>query len=124
MRKSKNNWVSCTQKKTDLNHRLDDNSIRYGSEMRSGMPLPRMAWHANYADYLQTQIKALLIRIGEAEQQKEIRQTELVSLMKEMSTIERLREEQYRAYLHELANEEEKVLGDLISYDMSIETTD
>ena len=98
---------------------LEDSNVRYEKEMRRGMPLPRMAWYTNYADYLGTQLKTLRISIDEAQQKKEAKQAKLVSLMKEIKTIENLREEQYRAHLNEIAKEDEKVLGDLISYNKS-----
>jgi flagellar export protein FliJ len=108
----------------ELNRQFDDSRLRYGRDMRNGMPLPQMAWHVNYADYLQAQLKALLLRIAETEQKKEIKQTELLALRKELRTIDKLRDEQYRAYLQEVLKEEEKVLGDLISYNKSIKTAD
>ena len=43
-------------------------------------------------------------------------------MVKEIKTIEKLREEQYKAYLEEVSKEEEKVLGDLISFNKTMET--
>ncbi|MGI5970196.1 MAG: flagellar export protein FliJ [Oscillospiraceae bacterium] len=109
--------------KEELERRLEESSIGYKKEMRKGMPPPRMAWYANFADYLQAHLKALNASICEAERIKEAKQSELVTLMKEIKTIEKLREEQYRAYLEEAAKDEERVLGDLISYNKSVEKT-
>jgi flagellar export protein FliJ len=92
--------------------------------MRSGMPLLFMAWYSNFADYIGEQLKTLQAAINEAQQKKEAKQAELVPLGKEIRTIEDLREEQYHAYLEEVSKEEERILGDLISYNMSTETAE
>ncbi len=107
--------------KTGLERKLENSSLQYGAEMRQGMPVPRMAWYANFADFIQAQIKALELSIQEAEERKEAKKAELVAVVKEIRTIEKLREEQYRAYLEEVSKEEEKVLGDLISYNKTME---
>ena len=106
----------------NLEKQLENSSIQYGDDMLNGMQVPQMAWYANFADYIQTQLKKLGVRIGEAEQKKQIKKAELISVVKEIKTIEKLREEQYRAYLEEVSQEEEKVLGDLISYNQTMET--
>ncbi len=111
-------------KQAELNKELDDSSLRYGDEMRKGMSVPRMAWHTNFADYIKTQLQQLDVIIRQTLEKKQAKQLELFALVKEKKTIEKLREEQYRAYLEEAAKEEEKILGDLISYNKSMETAD
>ena len=111
-------------KQADLNKELEDSSIRYSREMQNGMSAPQMAWYVNFADYIKTQLKQLAVRIEETQRNVQIKRAELTALVKEKKTIEKLREEQYRAYLEEVSKEEEKVLGDLISYNMTTETAD
>ena len=108
--------------RADLVKKLENSSSQYGAEMRAGMTVPRMAWYLNFADYIQSQIKALDVSIREAEQKKQDKRTELIAVVKEIKTIEKLREEQYKAYLEEVSKEEEKVLGDLISFNKTMET--
>ena len=110
------------EKQTELKQQLDDSSGQYGDEMLKGMSVPRMAWYINFADYIQAQLKKLDSSIREVEQKLQNKKTELIAIVKEIKTIEKLREEQYRAYLEEVSKEEEKVLGDLISYNKTTET--
>jgi flagellar export protein FliJ len=111
-------------KKEDAVRQLEESSQRFGRELRSGMPLPRMAWYSNFAGYVEEQLKTLQSAIDEAEHRMRKKQEELLSLSKEMKTIEELREEQYRAYLEEVSKEEERILGDLISFNKATETAE
>ena len=111
-------------KQAQLNEELEDSSLRYSREMQNGITVPQMMWYANFADYIQTQLKQLAVSIEETLRNKQTKQAELTALVKEKKTIEKLREEQYRVYLEEVAKEEEKILGDLISYNMTMETAD
>jgi flagellar export protein FliJ len=111
-------------KKEDAVRQLEESSQRFGRELRRGMPLPRMAWYSNFAGYVEEQLKTLQSAIDEAEHRMRKKQEELLSLSKEMKTIEELREEQYRAYLEEVSREEERILGDLISFNKATETAE
>lgn len=110
--------------KEDAVRRLEESSLRFRREMRSGMPPPRMAWYSNFAGYTEEQLKALQAAIDEAEQRKREKQGELLSLTREMRTIEEMRGEQYRAYLEEVSKEEQGILGDLISFNKATETAE
>ena len=107
--------------RTDFHRQLEISSAEYGDEMKKGLSAPRMAWYSNFADYINDQLKQLEARIREAEQKLEEKKAERIAAVKEIKTIEKLREEQYRAYLEEVSKEEEKVLGDLISYNNTVE---
>jgi len=110
--------------KEDAVRQLEESSLRFGREMRSGMPPPRMAWYSNFAGYVEDRRKALQAAIDEAQQRKWEKQEELLSLGREIRAIEELREEQYRAYLEEASKEEERILSDLISFNKSTETVE
>lgn len=105
----------------DLKKQLESSSSQYGDEMRKGMTVPQMAWYTNYAYYIKSLLKKLDVRIRETEQKKKAKRAELISVVKEIKTIEKLREEQYRVYLEAVAKEEEKIMGDMISYNKTIE---
>ncbi len=107
--------------RTDFQQQLEISSAQYGDELQKGLSVPRMAWFSNFADYINGQLKQLEVQVRKTEQKLEEKKAELIAAVKEIKTIEKLREEQYRAYLEEVSKEEEKVLGDLISYNNTVE---
>lgn len=108
--------------KADCEQRQDDSSRQYRKSVGTGMPASQMAWYGNFAEYLQDRIRQLNGIIEELEKKKQLLQSELIAVMKEIETLDKLREEQYRIYLDETAKEEEKELGDLMSYRKTAET--
>ena len=55
-------------------------------------------------------------RIKKAEKIVSECQSRLIVTMKEIKTYDKLRAEQYQEYLKEVQSEEEKVIGDLVSF--------
>ena len=72
--------------------------------------------HDAYFRFLRDALKALRARIVEAERARDECQDKLVLTMKEIKTYTKLREEQYQIYLKEVQAEEEKEIGDLVSF--------
>ena len=107
-----------------LRRQLEENNSRYCDGLSSGMPASQMAWYDNFTCYTNELIEKICVRIKEVEQKKEVKQSELVFLVNEIKTLEKMQEEQYREYLRQVAKEEENVLGDLMSYASAAETTD
>lgn len=105
-----------------LNLQLENSSRQYVDDMLNGMQSSRMLWYCNYAEYIKDQLKRLGGQIEETEQKKEEKQTELVAFTKEIKTLEKLRQEQLIEYMDQTAKEEEKEIGDLISYNKTVET--
>ncbi len=115
---------SLYDKKAELERQFEDLTGRFLNEMDKGIPVSQMDWHSNFAEFLRTQQKNLDVSISQAEHRKSLKQSEMVALLKEIKTIEKLRETQYKEYLEQIAKEEEKELGDLISYKKSVEVSE
>ena len=63
--------------------------------------------------------KALAVRIEQAEMAKLRCQEALILTMKELKAYNKLRDKQYQEYLKDVAAEEEKELGDIISFSVA-----
>lgn len=69
-----------------------------------------------YFRYLREAKKELLERIGKAEAEKDRCMSLLIKTMREIKVYTRLREEQYSGYLEEVAREDAKDMGDIVSF--------
>ncbi len=103
-----------------LEGELEESIAAYGKTMRAGITAAQMAWYDQYVDYLNKRIRQLEPVIRTAEGKKEAVREQLVSLVRETDTLEKIEKEQYRVYLGELAKDEEKVLGDIMSYQSTL----
>jgi len=72
--------------------------------------------HDLYFRYLRDALEEIRERIVEAEEVVAKCQEKLIITMKELKTYVKLREEQYQRYLKEVQTEEEKEMGDLVSF--------
>jgi flagellar FliJ protein len=72
--------------------------------------------HDAYFRFLRDALKELRERIVKAEQIVSDCQNRLIRTMREIKTYNKLRDEQYQEYLKETRSEEEKEIGDLVSF--------
>ena len=72
--------------------------------------------HDAYFRFLRDALKDIRERIVRAEQIVAECQTRLIKTMREIKTYNKLRTEQYMDYLKEVQSEEEKEIGDLVSF--------
>ena len=72
--------------------------------------------HDAYFRFLRDALKEIRDRIARAEQIVAECQTRLIKTMREIKTYNKLRSEQYMEYLKEVQSEEEKEIGDLVSF--------
>jgi len=72
--------------------------------------------HDIYQIFLRERLEEIREKISRAEAEKKRIQALLIITMKELKTLTRLREEQYRAYLEEVRREEYTLIQDLISH--------
>ncbi|MCL2496138.1 MAG: hypothetical protein FWF04_01825 [Clostridiales bacterium] len=72
--------------------------------------------HDIYQTFLRENLQETREKIRRAEAEKKRIQALLIITMKEQKTLDRLREEQYQAYLEEVRQEENTLIQDLISY--------
>lgn len=75
-----------------------------------------MERHDLYQAFLHDRLEETKQKIIRAEAEKKRVQAVLIITMKEIKALERLREEQYTAYLEEVRQEEAKLINDLISF--------
>ena len=72
--------------------------------------------HDAYFRYLRDALKELRERIIQAEEVVVECQNRLIGTMKEIKTYKKLRDEQFQAYLKEMLAEEDKEMGDIVSF--------
>jgi len=72
--------------------------------------------HDAYFRYLRDALKEIRERIVIAEELVRKCQEVLIITMKELKTYKKLRDEQFRVYLKEIQAEEDKEMGDLVSF--------
>jgi len=74
--------------------------------------------HDAYFRFLRDALKEIRERIVRAEKVVAECQARLIVTMREIKTYKKLRTEQYREYLKEVQTEEEKEIGDLVSFNV------
>jgi len=72
--------------------------------------------HDAYFRFLRDALKEIRERIVKAEEYVALCQDKLMVTMKEIKTLKKLRSEQYYAYRKEVQAEEDKEMGDLVSF--------
>ncbi len=85
--------------------------------LRNHIDVPQeLSRHDAYFLLLREQKDALMKKIEAAEKEKIRCQQALLATMNEIKTLEKIKDEQYAAYLEEVRAEEAKDIGDLVSY--------
>ena len=93
------------------NERSLERALRENTDVTSAL-----IEHDAYFRFLRDALKEIRQRIIEAEAYVSECQERLITTMKELKTYTKLREEQYRGYLKEVQTEEEKEMGDIVSF--------
>lgn len=88
----------------------------YVREAKDGIRSDRLQIYGRYFDRLREDINRQVERIAQAKAERAEAQEKLLRTMKEIKALNKLRERQYQLYLAELAREEEKAIGDLVSF--------
>ena len=78
--------------------------------------IARLEEYDRYFRYIREAKEQLALEIEKAERVRDMCRIKLLATMKELKTYKKLKEEQYRQFLKELASEEEKNIGDLVSF--------
>ncbi len=92
---------------------------RCAKEMERGMASEELAQYSLYFESLINRMIEHREQIARAEQEKEIWVQRRIQTRKEIQTYDKLRETQYEEYLHEVKREEEKEIGDLVSFQVA-----
>ncbi|MCL1829497.1 MAG: flagellar FliJ family protein [Oscillospiraceae bacterium] len=100
---------------------LNEDFARAGSERDEVLKrhtdiIEELEEYDRYFRYLREAKKELAAKIVRAENIRDMCRVKLLATMKELKTYRKLREEQYRQYLKDVATEEEKEMGDLVSF--------
>ena len=74
--------------------------------------------HDAYFRFLRDALKEIRKRIAKAEEVVAQCQARLIITMKEIKTYKKLREEQFQEYMKEVQAEEDKEIGDLVSFNV------
>ena len=99
-----------------------DNEISLERALRERTDIvTALAEHDAYFRYLRNALIEVREKIIRAERVVSECQTRLITTMRELKTYNKLRNEQYLEYLKEVQMEEEKEIGDLVSYNTVIE---
>jgi len=94
-----------------------DNELSLEKALRENLDVATaLSEHDAYFRYLRDALKELRERIVKAEEVVTECQNRLIATMKEIKTYKKLRDEQYQSYLKEVQAEEDKEMGDIISF--------
>jgi len=74
--------------------------------------------HDAYFRYLRDALKEIRKKIARAEEVVALCQERLIKTMKEIKTYTKLKNEQFQRYLKEVQSEEDKEIGDLVSFNV------
>lgn len=96
--------------------RRETTQQEYRQEGVSGVHPDRLRVYGFYFEHLRQAIAEQKERIEAAQQEKLRLQAQLLRTMKEIKALRKLREKQYQEYLAQVAREEEKAIGDLVSF--------
>ena len=100
------------------NERSLERALRVGRDVASAL-----SEHDAWFRFLRDALKELRERIVKAEEVVAQCQGRLIATMKEIKTYKKLRDEQYGEYLKEVRDEEDKEMGDIISFSVVGEET-
>ncbi|MDP4153162.1 MAG: flagellar FliJ family protein [Bacillota bacterium] len=76
-------------------------------------------WLVSYEHYkkvLSDKAEIVLTELSKLYKEKELCQQQLITVIKERETLEKLREQQYNVYLHEMQKEYEREIGDFMGF--------
>ena len=93
------------------NERSLENALKENRDIASAL-----SEHDTYFRYLRDALEEVREKIVKAEEVVAKCQQQLIVTMKELKTYDKLREEQYQRYLKDIQAEEEKEMGDLVSF--------
>ena len=94
--------------------------LEYEERARQGIPVAKANDYSNALDHTRTLIAAKRDELAAAEMKRLQVRLKLVEIMREIKVFEKLREKQYEEYQKEVRAEEDKLIGDILSYRVTI----
>ncbi|MDL2217435.1 flagellar export protein FliJ [Christensenellaceae bacterium OttesenSCG-928-M15] len=99
-----------------LEHRFDTERVTYNKACTDGVRVEQLRTYQWFFPYLLEEQKKLAIKLQQLEEERRRLRDQLVKLHNELKVLEKMKEEQYAAYLKEVANDEAKELDSFLSY--------
>ena len=99
-----------------LQQQFKNQSDAFHEKLTQGADAGSLIQFSNFFDFLQKELDAAQKELEKAKEQRRKCQEKLIALMKELKMLDNLYQSQYEEYLDELKKEEEKSIGDLVSY--------
>lgn len=95
---------------------FENTKEKFAIRLKQGVESNELTQYSQYFFDLNSAITLQKENIAQAEKEKQKLLEEQIEIKKEIKTLNKLRETQYKEYLQEVKLEEEKAIGDLISY--------
>lgn len=105
-------------RKEELTRILATERQRCTERMQQGVTTRELQVYSAFLEEQQKQLEYACAELSRAQQVTELRRGELVSLHKELKMLDKLREEQYRAYLVEVRKKEASAIEDVLAFDL------
>ncbi|MFZ5975288.1 MAG: flagellar export protein FliJ [Bacillota bacterium] len=102
-----------------LRDSFEAHNHQFNRLMDRGLSGMKICAYNNYSTYLRESMEQLARKIESVTRERDGYRQALIQLMKEIQTLDKLREQQYRQYLLEVKREEEKSIGDFVSYQVT-----
>jgi flagellar protein FliJ len=126
-KQERNNLAVLTRKLRDLEAereamiaRRDGAADNYGAKLAGGMAVSETQGFTDYFRMMKELLREQEARIVRASGEIEECRKRLVEILKEIRMLEKLREKQYAQYLAEVQAEEERTIGDFVSYQANL----
>ncbi|MHB1313888.1 MAG: flagellar export protein FliJ [Christensenellales bacterium] len=100
----------------EMKKSFTNTKTKYLYALNKGSQTHIVAQYIHYFDNLNSLMDIQTEKINKLEREKQKLGEEQIRIRKELKTLEKLRENQYSQYMVEVKREDEKVMGDLVSY--------
>lgn len=103
-----------------LNGNFERMRNEYCGAVASGMQAARVKEYGHFFDRLKAVIALVQEKIAHLEREKEKCMAKLIQARREKKLLDKVRENQYKAYMDEFKKEQDKKVDDLVSYRASV----
>lgn len=117
--KSQQTLDMLSEQMEGLRDTFEAHSHQFNRLMDRGLSGMKICAYNNYSTFLRESMQQLAQKIEKVAKERDSHRQALLQTMKELQTLEKLRKQQYRKYLEEVRREEEKSIGDFVSYQVT-----
>ncbi|MGI5935667.1 MAG: flagellar export protein FliJ [Oscillospiraceae bacterium] len=108
-----------TRIRDSLENKLREERQAFEAKIRQGMTISKIKFYLPYFDELQEKIKLAQEDVIRAQMEVNRKKAELFAAHKEIKALEKLYQKQYAEYLKEEEKRENKILEDVVSFNVS-----